>query len=93
MSRLRRRYSREFREGVVRIIEETDPPAVELARVLGLSVSTLRGWVRIARTESPQMSNADRVELARLRAENIELRTQRDVCNRVLHRWIDALLE
>jgi transposase len=35
MSEIRKRYDREFREGAVRIVEETGKPIAQVARDLG----------------------------------------------------------
>ena len=58
---------------------------VDVARSLGITDSTLHNWLkadREARTrteESDGLSESEREELARLRKENIELRTDREI--------------
>ena len=41
MPEKRKKYDREFREGAVRIVEETGKPIAQIARDLGLSVHTV----------------------------------------------------
>ncbi|MBC7308830.1 MAG: transposase [Tetrasphaera sp.] len=82
MSEKRMRYDREFREGAVRIVEETKKPIAQVARDLGVNEGTLGNWVQRARAEREgrgELSEADYEELKRLRAEVAELRMERDV--------------
>ena len=51
MSEKRMRYDREFREGAVRIVEETKKPIAQVARDLGVNEGTLGNWVQRARAE------------------------------------------
>ncbi|GAB2484497.1 hypothetical protein GCM10027030_18430 [Luteococcus sediminum] len=69
------RYDREFREGAVRIVEETKKPIAQVARDLGVNEGTLGNWVQRARAEREgrgELSEADYEELKRLRAEVAE---------------------
>ena len=82
MPETRKKYDREFREGAVRIVEETNKPIAAVARDLGVNEGTLGNWVTRARAEREgrgEMSAGDIEELKRLRAENAELRMERDV--------------
>jgi transposase-like protein len=49
MPEIRKRYDREFREGAVRIVEETGKPIAQVARDLGVNEGTLGNWVARAR--------------------------------------------
>lgn len=79
------KYPLEFRREAVELVKSSDRPRVELARSLGISDSTLANWVnderdRQRRAEDPDaLSESEREELARLRKENIELRTDREI--------------
>ena len=87
----RKKYDREFREGAVRIVEETGKPIAQVARDLGVNEGTLGNWVNRAReaVEGTQgLSNDDVEELKRLRAENAELRMERDVLKRSVVLWV-----
>lgn len=91
MSEQRKRYDREFREGAVRIVEETGRPIAQVARDLGVNEGTLGTWVQRARAAVDGvrgLSRDDREELTRLRAENAELRMERDVLKRSVVLWV-----
>jgi transposase len=49
MPEIRKRYDREFREGAVRIVEETGKPIAQVARDLGVNEGTLGNWCARAR--------------------------------------------
>ena len=91
MSEKRNKYDREFGEGAVRIVEETGKPIAQVARDLGVNEGTLGNWVqraRDARDGSSSLSKDDLAELQRLRAENAELRMERDVLKRSVVLWV-----
>ena len=76
MSRPRRSFDREFRDGAVRIVRETGRPVAHIARELGVNEGTLGNGVR--RDEAGQaggLSADERAELARLRRRVAELET------------------
>ena len=82
MPEKRTKYDREFREGAVRIVNETSKPIAVVARDLGVNEGTLGNWVardREARQGTDGLSKGDIQELKRLRAEVAELRMERDV--------------
>src|SRR3954471_2276365 len=91
MPEKRMKYDREFREGAVRIVEETGKPIAQVARDLGVNEGTLGNWVarvREARKGTEGLSRADIEELKRLRAEVAELRMERDVLKRSVVLWV-----
>jgi transposase len=91
MPEKRQRYDREFREGAVRIVEETGKPIAQVARDLGVNEGTLGNWVaraREAREGTEGLSKGDIEELRRLRAEVAELRMERDVLKRSVVLWV-----
>ena len=45
MLKKRTKYDREFREGAVRIVNETNKPIAQVARDLGVNEGTLGNWV------------------------------------------------
>jgi transposase len=91
MPEKRKKYDREFREGAVRIVEETGKPIAQVARDLGVNEGTLGNWVaraKEAREGRGELSRDDYEELRRLRAENAELRMERDVLKRSVVLWV-----
>jgi len=91
MPETRKKYDREFREGAVRIAEETGKPIAQIARDLGVNEGILGNWVNRARAErdgSSSLSKDDYDELKRLRAEVAELRMERDVLKRSVVLWV-----
>ena len=85
MPEKRTKYDREFREGAVRIVNETGRPIAQVARELGVNEGTLGNWVardREKRQNTDGLSTGDIEELKRLRAEVAELRMERDVLKR-----------
>lgn len=91
MPEKRRKFDREFREGAVRIVRETNKPIAQVAADLGIHARPLANWVKldkINRGESEGLSGDERAELARLRAENAELRMERDILKRSVVLWV-----
>ena len=91
MPETRKKYDREFREGAVRIVEETGKPIAQVARDLGVNEGTLGNWcarAREGRAGAEGLSTSDVDELKRLRAENAELRMERDVLKRSVVLWV-----
>jgi transposase len=91
MPEKRRKFDAEFREGAVRIVRETGKPIAQIARDLGVNAGTLGNWVdkdRAAREGTEGLSTGDIGELKRLRAENAELRMERDVLKRSVVLWV-----
>ncbi len=92
MSEIRRKFDPEFRKGAVRIVKETKKPITVIARDLGVNPGTLGNWVDKTarpgvRSDGP-LGVADEAELKRIRAENAELRMERDVLKRSVVLWV-----
>ncbi len=91
MPEKRKKYDREFREGAVRIVEETGKPIAQVPRDLGVHEGTLGNWVtrgRAAREGRGELTRDDLGELKRLRSEVAELRMERDVLKRSVVLWV-----
>src|SRR5262245_58971196 len=88
----RRKFDEQFKEGAVRIVRETGKPIAQVARELGISGGTLGNWVNRERRAREggdgRLDESERAELKRLRAENAELRMERDVLKRSVVLWV-----
>ena len=91
MPEMRRKFDPEFREGAVRIVREARKPIAIIARELGVNPGTPGNWVdqdRAKRGETDGLGPDDLVELKKLRAENAELRMERDGLKRSVVLWV-----
>jgi transposase len=81
--RQRRRFDDDFKAQAVRLVIDDGKSIPSVARDLDLTESSLRNWVEHARADRTQgrtgLTTAEREELARLRKENRELRTDPDI--------------
>lgn len=78
----RRRHSEEFKREAVKLVTEQGYALAEAARNLGIHANLLRTWKqKFAREadEEQELTEDERMELARLRAENKRLRMERDI--------------
>lgn len=79
------KYPEEFRREALELVRTSGKPIAEVARSLGITDSTLHNWLKAERdakrrAEDPDgLSESERDELQRLRRENIELRTDREI--------------
>ncbi len=79
------RYPDEFRREAIELVKTSGRTRAEVARSLGVSDSGLAKWMkadrdREAREANPDgLSESDLEELNRLRRENMELRTDREI--------------
>ena len=82
--RARRSFTEEFKAGAVRLVLDEGKSVGAAARDLDLTESSLRNWVERARADRGKgkpgvLTTAEREELGRLRKENRELRTEREI--------------
>lgn len=96
MPEKRRKFDPEFREGAVRLVNETGKSIAAAAREMGVNEGTLGNWVvkdRQARQGTTGLASGDIEELKRLRAENAELRMERDVLKRSVVLWVKEAMK
>ena len=93
MSKRRKTYTQEFREGAVDLMRNSDQPLSQIARELGVSVASLRNWKKQFLGASGGMADgavgddgqpgASAKELwdenQKLRRENAHLKRQREI--------------
>ena len=78
--RTRRRFSEEFKAEAIRLVQSSDEPLAKIAKDLGVSSRSLRDWVEAVRPPTEErLTEDERSELQRLRRENRQLRTERDI--------------
>lgn len=81
----RSQFPPEFRREAVRLVLSTDKSMLSVAKDLSISEKTLGNWVRaekagVSRDAQPgALSENEREELRRLRAENRELKVEREI--------------
>ena len=83
----RRDYTDEFRQEAVRLALSSDKSVAQVANELGISVNTLKQWIRQARLEHrlPRRDNESAEEaLKRLEQENELLRQERDILKKAI---------
>jgi transposase len=86
----RKPYPDEFKQEAVRLLREQRLPRSQVARDLGVEKETLRRWARELVSDSAD-SQASAIpapvsaaELARLRRENEQLRSERDILKKAI---------
>ena len=81
MGRQRREFTPEYKDEAVRLVVNTGRPVAVVARELGVKEQTLGRWVNLFKSRQDAgdgaLSETERVELARLRKENSELKMDR----------------
>jgi transposase len=81
--RPRRRFDDDFKAQAVRLVLDDGKTVGAVAHDLDLTETALREWVKRARADRTHgrtgLTTAEREELARLRKENRELRTEREI--------------
>ena len=82
--RKRRAFTPEFKAGAVKLVLAGGRTVGQVAKDLDLTETALRAWVRQAEVDAGQgtpeaLTTDERNELARLRRENKQLRTEREI--------------
>src|SRR6058998_2654107 len=96
MGETRRKFDKEFREGGVQLVRDTDKSLAQVARYLGINEGTLGNWINADKRRRGDGTGAldedERAEQARLRKANAELAMERDVLKRSVALWVkDAM--
>ena len=79
------KYPEEFRRDAVELVRTSGRSIIDVATSLGITDSTLHNWLKAdrearERANDPEaLTESERAELARLRKENIELRTDKEI--------------
>lgn len=77
------RYTSEFRAEAVRLVHSSpDKSIVQIARELGISDSSLHGWLKQSQVDAGQregLTTEEQEELRKLRKEVKTLRQERDI--------------
>lgn len=82
------KYPDQFRKDALALVESSGRPIAEVARSLGIAEGALWNWVRAARDGTDRaaapdaLTESERDELRRLRKENVELRTDKEILKR-----------
>ena len=80
MARRRPTYTAEFKAEAVRRARLTEESLPSIARDLGISIGSLKGWIAATRpAPDVPLTDDERSELKRLRKEVRELRMEREV--------------
>ncbi|MGW6061920.1 transposase [Streptomyces sp. NPDC055189] len=76
-SKYTKRYTEEFKRDAIVLVDSSGKTVTAVARELGISSESLRGWYRKAKADrgedqGGELTSAEREELRRLRRENRE---------------------
>jgi transposase-like protein len=85
------KFPPEFRRDAVAMVLDEHRSIADVARATGVSPGTLGNWVgleRIERGDRDGLTVDERADLVDLRAENAQLRMERDLLKRSLAFWI-----
>jgi len=85
------KFPSEFRRDAVGMVLDEGRSIADVGRSVGVNPGTLGNWVgleRIERGERVGLNVDERADLVELRAENAQLRMERDLLKRSLAFWI-----
>ncbi len=82
--RKRRKFSKEYKAEVVRLIQTTGKSVGQVSKELDLTETAVRRWYNQAQIDSGQgppgaLTSAEKEELRQLRRENKRLREEREI--------------
>ncbi|MGH3951949.1 MAG: transposase [Pseudonocardiaceae bacterium] len=85
------KYPPEFQRDAVAMVVDEGRAIAEVARAIGVNEGTLGNWVareRRVRAGEAGITIDERAELVELRAENAQLRMERDLLKRSMAFWV-----
>ena len=82
--RERRTFTDEYKQHVLALVREGDKSITQICRELDLTQSAVHKWIKADQDSNGTMTQnslteSDKQELQRLRAENKQLKTERDI--------------
>jgi transposase len=78
MAKRRRKFSKEYKREVVKLVRDSGKGVTAMARELGIGLTVLRGWIAMVEAEEKTGLTPDELEeLKQLRKDNARL--QREV--------------
>jgi transposase len=88
------KFPPEFRRDAVAMVLDEERSIADVGRAVGVNAGTLGNWVnleRVERGERDGLTVDERAEFADLRAENAQLRMERDLLKRSLAFWVKEM--
>ena len=88
------KFPPEFRRDAVAMVLDEDRSIADVGRGIGVNPGTLGNWValeRIERGDRDGLTVDERADLAELRAENTQLRMERDLLKRSVAFWVKEM--
>ncbi len=85
------KFPPEFRRDAVAMVLDESRTIADVARAIGVNPGTLGNWVgleRVERGDREGLTADERAVLAELRADNAQLRMERDLLKRSLAFWV-----
>src|SRR5688500_5579646 len=85
------KYTPEFQRDAVAMVLDEERSIADVGRSLGVNEGTLGNWVAKARRQrsgGDELGADERAELSELRAENAQLRMERDLLKRSMAFWV-----
>ncbi len=84
LRRKRRTFTKQFKDGAVRLVLEEGKSLSAVGRDLDVHGSVVSGWVKQAKADAGRgppgaLTTSEKEELTRLRRENRQLRMERDI--------------
>lgn len=90
MAKVQKMYSKEFKEEAVKLAQNSNKPAAQIARELGISDSALYNWQKQLAEQGPAAfpgtghQSAQEEEIRRLKRELEVTRQERDILKKVV---------